>query len=206
MVQKDINKKNKKLSIAELNKQNKKLDKVREFTVVVKDKETKEEVEYDVTHDIIFRKTKQHLLLDNMVDFFNAGSERIELLNMATPYTALLILKHFTSLEVPDDIDEAVVLLKVLIDLDVLDAVLAELPEEETTKVFELLTQTVEGFKATLEGADKEAKEDAENLLEQIDNDVLKQMVIGEEVDLEEYEVEEDGEVDGESDTDIEGE
>jgi len=198
MVQKDINKKNKKLSIVELNKQSKKLDAVRSFTVTVG------EVEYDVTHDIIFRKTKQHLLLDNMVDFFNAGSERIELLNMATPYTALLILKHFTSLEVPDDIDEAVVLLKVLIDLDVLDAVLAELPEEETTKVFELLTQTVEGFKATLEGAEKEAKEDAENLLEQIDNDVLKQMVIGEEVDLEEYEVE-DGEVDGESDTDIEG-
>lgn len=196
MVQKD-NKKNKKLSIVEINKQNKKLDKVRDFTVTVGD------IEYDVTHDIIFRKTKQHLLLDNMVDFFNAGSERIELLNMATPYTALLILKHFTSLEVPDDINEAVILLKVLIDLDVLDAVLAELPEEETTKIFELLTQTVEGFKATLEDANKEAKEDAENLLEQIDNDVLKK-IIGEEVDLEEYEVE-DGEVDGESDTDIEG-
>lgn len=186
MVQKDI----KKLSLVEIKKQSKKLDEVKEFTVTIGD------TDYKLTHDVTFRKTKQHELLDNMVDFFNEGSERIELLNMATPYTALLILKHFTSLDVPDDINEAVILLKVLIDLDAIETILAELPEEETTKVYELLTTTVESFKATLDEADREAKEDAESLLDKIDNDVLKEM-IGEEVD---------GEVDGEPDTDIDGE
>lgn len=160
MANKDI----KKLSPAELKKQVKKLDEVQEFLVVIGD------TDYKVTHDVVFRKTKQHKVLDDMVKFFNEGGKNIELLDMATPYTALLIIKHFTSIEVSDDIDEALALLEVLIDLEALDKILNALPEEEVQKIYELLTMTVENFRASLEDAEKEA----ESFLEQIENEEVK--------------------------------
>jgi hypothetical protein len=162
MAQKDV----KKLSPAELKKQVKKLDAVQEFVVVVGD------TDYKLTHDVVFRRTKQHKVLDDMVEFFNEGGKQIELLDMATPYTALLILKHFTSLEVPDGVDEALVLLETLIDLELLDKVLNALPEEEVKKVYELLTQTVENFRASLEASEEEA----ETFLEQVENEEVKDM------------------------------
>ena len=160
MAKKDV----KKLSPAELKKQVKKLDAVQEFLVTIGD------VDYLLTHDVTFRKTKMHKVLDDMVLFFNEGGKHIELMDMATPYTALLILKHFTSLEVPNEIDEALILLEVLIDLEALDKLLNALPEAEVTKVYELLTQTVEAFRANLEASDEEA----EAFLAQIENDEIK--------------------------------
>lgn len=161
------NKELKRLSPAELKEQVKKLDAVEEFVVTIGD------VDYSVTHDAKFRKTKMHKVLDDMVKFFNEGGKRIELLELATPYTALLILKHFTSLEVSDEIDDALALLEVLIDLEALDKLLNALPQDEVTKVYELLTQTVENFKATLEDSEKEA----EAFLAQIENEEVKEMI-----------------------------
>lgn len=161
MANKDV----KKLSPAELKKQVKKLDAVQEFLVTIGD------VDYMLTHDVTFRRTKMHKVLDDMVLFFNEGGKQIELLEMATPYTALLILKHFTSLEVPEEIDEALILLEVLIDLEALDKLLNALPEAEVTKVYELLTQTVESFRANLEASEEEA----EAFLEQIQNEEVKE-------------------------------
>lgn len=163
MANKDI----KKLSPAELKKQVKKLDEVQEFFITIDD------TEYKLTYDAKFRKTKQHKILDDMVKFFNEGNNRIELLDMATPYTALLIIKHFTSLEVSDDVEEAVNLLEVLVDLEALDKILNALPEEEVTKVYELLTKTIESFKDGLEKSEL----DAEALSKQIENEEVREMV-----------------------------
>lgn len=138
----------KKLSSAELLKQNKALDEKRDFTVVIGD------TEYKLQHDVIFRKSKQNKLLDDVIKFFSAGAENVEMLDMATPYTALLVIKHFTTLEVSDEISEALTLLEVLVDLEVLDKIMEELPEEETTKVFELLTKTVNSMADSLDDAE----------------------------------------------------
>jgi hypothetical protein len=162
MAQKDI----KKLSPAELKKQVKKLDEVQEFIVTIGD------TDYRVTHDVIFRRTKQHKVLDDMVAFFNEGGKKVELLDMATPYTALLILKYFTSLEIPNDIDEALAFLEVLIDLESLDKILNALPEEEVKKVYVLLTQTIENFRESLEASEEEA----ESFLEQVENEEVKEL------------------------------
>lgn len=161
------NKEIKKLTPALLKEQVAKLDAVQEFAVKIG------EEDYTLTHDVKFRRTKQHKVLDDMVTFFNEGGKKIELLDMATPYTALLVIKHFTSLEVPNDIDEALALLEVLIDLEALDKILNALPELEVQKVYELLTQTVENFRASLEADEEEA----ETFLEQIENEEVKEMV-----------------------------
>lgn len=175
----------KNLNLAELKKQSKKLNETKPFKVTIGD------TEYKLTHDVAFRKTKQQALLEDMLKFFNEiGDSNMELLELTSPYTALLIIKHFTSLEVPDAIDEAIELLKVLIDLEVLSTIVNELPEDEIVKVYELLTQTVENIKASVEDAESELEViagDIEN------NDVLK-LVEAEVVEEVKEEVIEDGE------------
>ena len=126
----------KNLTGAVLKKQAKALDEQREFTIDIGGQK------YKLSHDVTFRKTKQSKLLENLVDFFSKGVENIELLEMATPYTALLVIKHFTSLEVSDNLSEALALLEILIDLEILDDILNELPEAEITELFELITTT----------------------------------------------------------------
>lgn len=157
----------KKLTLAEIAKQSRELDKQEEFVVAING------VNYKLTHDSIFRKTKQHALLDDLIAFFNASSMRDELYEMATPYTALLILKHFTSLEVSEDIDEALALLQVLIDLEALDKLLNNLPEEEVVKVYELIAVTVDNLQSNIEDSEKEAFV----LSEQIQNEEVKEWV-----------------------------
>ena len=147
------NKEVQKLNPAILKEQVAKLDAVQEFTVKIG------EDDFLLTHDITFRKSKQHKLLDDMVEFFNEGGRNnIAYLDLATPYTALLIIKHFTSLEVSDDVEEALELLNVLVDLEALDKILNALPEDQVTKVYELLTSTIENFRNNLEEAEKEAE------------------------------------------------
>lgn len=158
----------KKLSVNELKKQNKLLDEKRDFSVMIG------EAEYKLTHDVKFRRTKQHELLDDMVAFFNEGGNRVELYELATPYTALLILKHFTSLEVSDDIDEAIDLLQVLIDLEILDKILNELPEDEVVKIYELITQTVDIMKDNFDAMEAEAQAVAD----QIENENVKELYL----------------------------
>jgi hypothetical protein len=163
-----VTKEIKKLSTAELKKQNKALNEKRDFSVMIG------EEEYKLTHDVKFRRTKQHQLLDDMIAFFNEGANRIELYELATPYTALLILKHFTSLEVSDEIDEAVDLLQVLIDLEILDKILNELPEDEVVKVYELITQTVDVMKENYDAMEEEAS----SIVEQIENEQVKELFL----------------------------
>lgn len=147
------NKENIKLTPALLKEQSAKLDAVQEFVVAIGGED------YILTHDVVFRKSKQHKVLDDMVEFFNeGGKQNIGMLDLATPYTALLIIKHFTSLEVSDNIEEALDLLTVLVDLEALDKIVNALPEDEVTKVYELLTMTIENFKNNLEEAEKEAE------------------------------------------------
>lgn len=148
MTNKDI----KQLSPAVLKEQVLKLEEKQTFVVTIG------EEDFEMTHDVFFRKTKMHKVLDDMVEFFNEGGKKIEILDLATPYTALLILKHFTSLEIPEDIDESLTFLEVLIDLEALDKILNALPEDEVSKVYKLLTQTIEAFKEGLDEADKEAE------------------------------------------------
>lgn len=146
----------KKLTSAELLMQNEKLDGKGSFPIIIG------EQEYEIEHDLIFRKSKQNKLLDDVIKFFTAGAENVELLDMATPYTALLILKHFTSLEVSDEVSEALDLLAVLVDLEVLDKMVDGLPEGQVTEVFELITRTVNSMTENIEDAEEEAKQSSE--------------------------------------------
>src|SRR5690606_19448145 len=105
-------KKVKNLTLTELRKQDRALNSQTEHTIFIGDSEYKFKV------DNFFRQTKQHRAMEDLIEFFNEGNKRVDLLDLATPYTSLLLIKYFTSIEVSDDIDEAVDLLSVLVDLN----------------------------------------------------------------------------------------
>ncbi|MCR4361976.1 hypothetical protein JDW21_19630 [Bacillus subtilis] len=162
MAQKDI----KKLSATELKKQVKKLTEVQEFIVQIGD------TDYKLTHDVVFRKSKMYNVMEDLIDFFTyTADNRIEDIELATPYTTLLIFKHFTSLEVPNDIDEAIDFLYVLVDLDALSTIANALPEDEVTKVYELFTERMNELKDSLEAGEEEV----EAMLAEIENKEVKE-------------------------------
>jgi len=157
----------KNLTASALKKENKVLDDKREFEVEING------TKYKLTHDITFRKTKQVSLLDDVIAFFSEGIKRPELLELATPYSALMILKYFTSLDISDDISEALDTLDVLIDLEIIDKIIGELPEDEIIKIYQLVDKTVQNMNETLEESEREAKE----LASKVENNEIKDMI-----------------------------
>lgn len=163
MTNKDV----KKLTVSALKKQGKKFDEKGEMSVTIGG------VDYVLNYDLYFRKTKIYALLEDLLDFFQEAdnSGRIELFNLATPYTSLLILKHFTSLDVPDDIDEALAILDLLIDYEILDKLLASLPEDELTKTYEILTESIDNIRIQFEEViESEDRQEVEELSDNDDN------------------------------------
>jgi len=158
----------KNLTLTEIKKQAKKLDAQTEHEILVG-----EDV-YKVKIDNVFRRTKQNQLLDDLVAFFSEGNERVELLDLATPYTTLLLIKHFTSIEVSDNIDEALEMLDILIDLELLGAILNLMPEQEVLDMYELLNATVNRMKENM----VELEDETKRLSEVVENDEVKEMLL----------------------------
>jgi len=146
-------KKIKNLNPTEIKKQVKKLKTQGEFYITIG------EDEYLVKHDEIFVNSKIHRVLDDLVSLFNESRNRNELMEVATPYTTLLIIKHFTSIDVPDDIDSALDMMEALIDLEVMDKIINALPESEIVKMYEKMTVVMDNMRSTLEDGELEAQE-----------------------------------------------
>jgi predicted HAD superfamily phosphohydrolase len=143
----------KNLSPTEIKKQVKKLKEQGEFYITIG------EEEYLVKHDEVFLNSKIHKVLDDLILLFNEGRNRNELMEVATPYTTILIIKHFTSIEVPDDIDGALDMMTALIDLEAMDKIINALPESEVVKMYEKIAGVMENVKSTLEDGELEARE-----------------------------------------------
>jgi hypothetical protein len=141
----------KNLTATSLKKEAKKLDAQTEHSISVG------ENEYKIKIDDKFRNTKQHKLLDNLVEFLNQLDNKVELIDLVTPYISLLFIKHFTNVEISDDIDEAVDMLQVMIDLEILAPILNKMPEEETAKVYDLIATTVNRMRENMEELSDEA-------------------------------------------------
>lgn len=155
----------KNLNSANLKKEVKNISSQTEHTVQVG------ENKYKIKIDDVFRKTKQHKLLDDIVEFFNQSNKRADLFDLATPYTTLMFIKHFTSVEISDDIDEAVEMLNVLIDLELFGEIMNLMPESEVTDVYELLASTVKRMSENMD----ETADEAIRLSQIVDNRELKE-------------------------------
>lgn len=168
----------KKLTLDELKKHDEGLDKQFEAYVSIGDDV------YAVKIDEVFRTSKQSKVLDDMIKFFQEGGQRVEILEVATPYTSLLLIKHFTDLEIPDDFDDAIAHLNVLIDTGVFEAVLNELPEKEVIKTYDKLRNVLNEMTDKMEIAQAEA----DLVAEQLENEVVKKMFVDGEESIKEQE------------------
>lgn len=159
----------KKLTPAELKKKSKNLEGQYEVNIVI-DGDT-----YKIMVDEHFRKTKIFKLMDDIVEFYNEASKFADasMLELVTPYSTLLIIKHFTDIEISDEIDEALAMLDVMIDLEILDKIVNAMPEEEVEKVYEMLTNMMNNMRKNLQEAEKEA----EKIEGQIENPEVKDMI-----------------------------
>lgn len=168
----------KKLTLDELKKQDERLDKQFDAYISIGDDV------YEVKIDEVFRTSKQGKVLDDMIAFFQEGGQRLELLEVATPYTSLLLIKHFTDLEIPDDFDDAIAHLQSLIDLGAFEAILNQLPESEVIKTYDKLRNVLNEMTDKMEIAQVEA----DLVAEQLENEVVKKMFVDGETSIEEQE------------------
>lgn len=157
----------KKLTVAELKKQNKNLDAQTEHTVLVNG------VEYKVKIDNVFRKTKQHKLLEDLIFFMNESNKRVDLLDVATPYITLLMIKHFTDIEISDDIDEAIETMNALVDLEIFGEIANLMPEDELLKMYETISASIDRMNVNI----TELLKEAEELSKKVENKEVKELL-----------------------------
>lgn len=158
-------KKVKQLTLAELNKKHKELEKQTTHTIQVSGED------FTLKIDNHFTKTKQGELLNDLTEFLNEGNNRFELLDFVFPYTTLLFVKHFTSIDIPSDIDESIKYLSVLTDLDILGDVLSLMPEQEVLNTYNMLEVAINTITENFIEAEKQSEE----LSEVLKTDFLKQ-------------------------------
>ncbi|AGI11809.1 hypothetical protein X915_gp229 [Bacillus phage vB_BanS-Tsamsa] len=160
-------KKIKHLTLAEMKKQDKVLSETKEEFITIND------TVYKVEIDVHFRQSKRNKVLDDLIKFFEAGRNDEKLYSIATPYTSLLMVKHFTSLDVPDDIEEALDYLQVLLDLGVLGTIVNAMPDDQIVDLYEKLTETINEISENMSKSVAEANE----ILDSIENPEVRALM-----------------------------
>lgn len=158
----------KNLNLTNLKKEVKKLQSQTEHTLFINGSE------YKIKIDDKFVKTKQHKLLDDFVAFLNESNNEIKLLDVASSYVTLLFIKHFTNVDIPDDIDEALDVLEAMIDLDILTKIIDLFPEKEVIEMYELLNVNIGRMAQNME----DTSEEAMRLAQLVKNEELKEALL----------------------------
>ncbi|UUV46702.1 hypothetical protein [Bacillus phage vB_BanS-Thrax4] len=157
----------KNLTLAEMKKQDKVLSETKEEFITVND------TVYKVEIDVHFRQSKRNKVLDDLIKFFEAGRNDEKLYSIATPYTSLLMVKHFTSLEVPDDIEGALDYLQLLLDLGILGTIVNAMPDDQIVDLYEKLTETINEISENMSKSVAEANE----ILDGIENPEVRALM-----------------------------
>lgn len=122
----------KNLNLTNLKNEAKKIEK--QFTVDVDG--------YSLKIDETFRPSKLNALVLEVLDVFDKTvNTNLSVLEYFTPYIMLLTIKHFTSLQVPDDFEEQLELMNILIDLGYFDKIISHFPDKELDKLSERIEE-----------------------------------------------------------------
>lgn len=166
----------KNLTLTEMKKLNRKIDQKEEVTIFIEvdneDGET-ESLPYTFTYDRRFRKSKQYKVMDDVLKLYESMDEHPELVDMATPYISLMVIKQFTSIQVPDNVTKALEILDILIDLQIFDKILNSLPEDEIIKFYEDIDKSIKKMGERLDDIDAET----EKLQNTVEDDLVKKMI-----------------------------
>ncbi|UUV46970.1 hypothetical protein [Bacillus phage vB_BanS-Thrax5] len=125
---------------------------------------------YKVLIDKHFLQTKRNALLDDLLKFFDAGHKNQDLVSIATPYTSLLLIKHFTNLDIPDDLEEGLDYLNVLMNLKALAPIINSMPTEEVVDLYDSLKTSLNQISENM----FEAIGEAQDMFDGIENPEVK--------------------------------
>src|SRR5690606_39274765 len=98
--------------------------------------------EFAISVSAYFKPTKQQEVINQILDFYDLAQDDKygdKIFDLAPSYMAMMILKEFTSLDVPDSIEDQLATLHVLIDNMALEPLLEVLPEGEFEKMNNLV-------------------------------------------------------------------
>ena len=131
------NKKKNKLDFNTIKKTSAKQFTTKKIEILVDDKN------YSIAIDQVFRTTKIEKMIMKFVNseninHFSACDESVKL-----SYYFYLIIKEFTDLEIPDDLkfNEEINLISSLIDLDIFEQIMKEVPKTEIKKVNDFMAK-----------------------------------------------------------------
>lgn len=141
---------------------------------------------YEFKIDRKFLKSKEVAFTNDLISFiselssdekyFDLGQVRVKILS--ENYALLMLIKHFTSIDVPEDTEEALAVLNNMADLGIFGEVVNAFPEDEVERVMTNATVEIDAFNEKLlesltklrAEADKISKEleDGEKLNEEL--------------------------------------
>ena len=114
------------------------------------DKKWKEKISvdikgYELKVDKYFRDSKIAALMEDlqmgMLECRKHGGDEVQ---FGTVYFGFLIIRHFTDLKTPDEIEEQFEFMQVLADNELLDPIMEALPQDQISKVLEKIPQFTE--------------------------------------------------------------
>jgi hypothetical protein len=124
----------KNLSYANVKKEDKNLSE--QLTAEVKN--------YTFKVDKFFKESKiMDLIAEMLVKMQDAEKQGIDLKSIFIPYGVMLLIKHFTNIDVPENVNEQVAFLRMLIDQDLLGGIVSCFPQEQIESVFNKMTETL---------------------------------------------------------------
>lgn len=125
---------------------------------------------YVVNVDIKFRPTKIQSVLDDyreMTNYIIENKISIDVVGMLY----LLMVKHFTDLEISDDPVEQLLTLNIMIDNEFLKPIVESFDQEEVTKFHQMMNIAKENYKLALEELRKEFEQGEAEAIKELEDD-----------------------------------
>ena len=102
---------------------------------------------YVLKIDRYFRNSKITKVIDELRWGIDKGREyNIDSTVFGAVYFSFLLIKHFTDLKVPDDFDEQIKMMEILVDNELFNPIIDALPEDQIEKVREKMPQYIENM------------------------------------------------------------
>lgn len=127
---------------------------------------------YEFKIDRKFLKSKEVAFTNDLISFisevssdekyFDLGQARIKILS--ENFALLMLIKHFTSIDVPADTDEALTVLNNMADLGIFGEIVNSFPEDEVERVMKNATVEIDDFNSKLEESLNKLREQTDKL------------------------------------------
>jgi hypothetical protein len=133
---------NKKLTFDLIQEENKQFD-------VMEEKQVK-----DATISVYtkFRPTKVMETIEEVIkNFSEMRSNGVEIGDVFVTYVQLIIIKNFTSLEIPEDFDDQINFISVLVDTGYLNEIMEVIPRDQVDLLFEKIQELTQRVNETMD-------------------------------------------------------